>query len=116
MESTEKRVGNLLAHDPGGKYDSLDTTGQECCLVSVCEAAIPRRSHFIGDIYFSTGGSNYSANKLTYPQVLPGTPFTWVDVLWVEWKCRLAHRRGTGKVWMDAWERASPKEVDIILG
>ena len=116
MESTKERVGNLHAHDGGGKHALLGTTGRECCLMAVCEAEIPRWRQFIGDIHFSTGGSNYSANNLAYPQATPGTPFKWVDVLWVEWKGQKAYRRGAGKVWMDAWERASPKEVDIILG
>ncbi len=116
MESTEERVGNLHIHDSGGKDELLGTTGRECCLMAVCEAEIPRWRQFIGDIHFSTGGSNYSANNLAYPQATPGTPFKWVDVLWVEWKGQIAYRRGAGRVWMDAWERASPKEVDIVLG
>lgn len=116
MDSTEKGVGNLHAHDSGGKdgYEHLGTTGRECCLLAMCEATIPRWSVFAGDIHFVTR-SNYYANNLAYPPATPGTPFKWVDVLWVEWKGQVAYRRGSGRVWMDAWERASPEEVDIIL-
>ena len=116
MDSTEERVGNLRAHDSGGKHEFQGTTGRECCLMAVCEATIPRWSHFIGNIHFITGGNNYSANNLTHPRATPGIPFKWVDVLWIEWKDRTAYCRGVGEVWVDAWKRASPKEVDIILG
>ena len=117
MDSNEKGVGNLRGHDRGGKneYESLGTTGRECCLMAVCDATIPRWSVFAGDIHFITR-SNYYANNLAYPPATPVTPFKWVDVLWIEWKGQVAYRRGAGKVWMDAWEQASPKEVDIILG
>jgi hypothetical protein len=115
MDSTEQRVGNLRAHDSGRKYEFLGTTGQECCFMAVCEATIPKWTHLAGDIHFSKR-KNYFADNLAYPRAALGMPFKWVDVLWIEWKDEIAYRRGVGKIWMDAWERASPKEVDIILG
>jgi hypothetical protein len=81
----------------------------------VCEATIPRWSHFINDTHFNVT-RNYIENNLAYPESTPGTPFKWVDVFWIEWKVRITNRRGVGKVWVDAWQQVSPKEVDIILG
>jgi hypothetical protein len=115
MDSTGEGVGNLTAHDSGGEHEILGKKGRECCLMAVCEASVPEWTHFIGEIHFTTR-SNYSANNLAYPRAKAGKPFKWVDVMWVEWKGQIASRRGVGRVWMDAWQRASPKEVDITLG
>lgn len=118
MDSTGKSVGNLTAHDRGGDHEPLGKKGRECCLMAVCEASVPEWSYFIGEIHFITR-SNYSANNLAYPPAKPGKPFKWVDVMWVEWKDKegqIASRRGVGRIWLDAWERASPKEIDITLG
>ena len=105
-----------MGNDGGVTYEFLGTTGQECCLMAVCEATIPRWSHFTGDSHFKSRNSIYPENNLAYPRLTPGTTFKWVDVLWVGWKGRIAYRRGIGKVWLDAWERSSLKDVAIILG
>ena len=99
-----------MGNDGGVTYEFLGTTGQECCLMAVCEATIPRWSHF------KSRNSICPENNLAYPRLTPGTTFKWVNVLWVEWKGRIAYRRGIGKVWLDAWERSSLKDVAIILG
>lgn len=114
MDSTGDGIGNLSVHDTGGEHEFLGSTGRECCLMAVCEASVPQWSSFIGNIHFMRR-SNYSANNLAYPRATNGKPFKWVDVLWIEWKGQIASRRGVGKVWKDAWERASLKEVDITL-
>lgn len=119
MERNSKEgVGNLKGHDNGvkGEYEALGKEGREVCLMAVCEGSVPEWSPFIGDIHFNVSYGNYSAHNLTYPRATRGQPFNWVDVLWVEWKGKIAYRRGVGRVWLEAWERASPKEVDIILG
>ncbi|KIM96379.1 hypothetical protein OIDMADRAFT_33037 [Oidiodendron maius Zn] len=116
MDGSDQRVGNLMRHEGGVTYEFLGTTGPECCLMAVCEATIPRWSHFTCDIHFKSRNSIYSENNLAYPRLTPGTTFKWVDVLWVEWKGQIAYRRGVGKARLDAWERAFPKDMEVILG
>ena len=115
MDSSEKRVGNLRIHNRGGKLEFMGRTGPECCLMAVCEATI-KRWDYMSNTRFNERGNTPSENNLARPQATLGKPFKWVDVLWVEWKGRIAYRRGVGEVWMDAWEQTSPEEVDIILG
>lgn len=116
MDRNGQGVGNLDAHDSGGEDEVLGTTGRECNFIAVCKGMVPRWSQFIGDIHFNRGGGNYYANNTAYPPATPGEPFKWVEALWVEWKDQVAYRRGVARIWMDAWNRASPKEVDIVLG
>ncbi|KAF2462561.1 HET-domain-containing protein [Lindgomyces ingoldianus] len=108
-------VGNLRPHDDGVEREHLGNTGRECCLMAVCEATIPRWSEFVRSIHFNSK-SHWDANNLTYPGVKDGLTFKWIDVLWIERKGSIAYRRGVGKVWLDAWERGSPEEGNIILG
>jgi hypothetical protein len=42
--------------------------------------------------------------------------FDFYFVLWVEVKRGIARRKALGTVWMPAWDKASPQEVDVILG
>ncbi|KAH8595487.1 heterokaryon incompatibility protein-domain-containing protein [Bisporella sp. PMI_857] len=49
-------------------------------------------------------------------EVKNGSVFDFYFVLWVEVKRGIARRKALGTVWMPAWDKASPQEVDVILG
>jgi hypothetical protein len=42
--------------------------------------------------------------------------YEFFNVLWIEWKDRVAYRRGVGRVWKPAWEEKDAESVDVVLG
>lgn len=38
------------------------------------------------------------------------------NVMWIEWRNGVAYRKAIGKIYADAWDRAEPEGIDVVLG
>lgn len=47
-----------------------------------------------------------------------GVNWKWrfYNVLWIEWKGKIAYRKGVGKIWADCWEKLEREEIEVTLG
>lgn len=108
MDSGKTGIGFLWPDYDDRERKYPGTNVRPCTLIAVCEATFP------GSGNQKTGDGD--TKDLASQHVAPLKPYRRVDVLWIEWKGQIAFRRGVGGVQLDAWEKASPTEIDIILG
>lgn len=42
--------------------------------------------------------------------------YEYYNVLWIEWKGKIAYRNALGRVWKSAWHRQTVEQIDVVLG